>query len=343
MSIFRIATLLLSFLLPIKVGAYSFKHSNPTSRNCFATKNRNLGIGIQQLKNRSIPTLCMTPDRDEDTGVGADKYSREVRLRAEAESPFQKVRFFLYIGLLGGAFSSLAVSGARIAAATLSGINTDLLPESIENAAIDLVGIITISFLYQRDLKAQESRMERASKGANLAKLRVRYNKDISNEKIILPLSSLRTGRGIEKRVVITIASEEKILKTLDEITNMSEGSLFSLGDKLEENDLVIVPVVLPGYKAPLKQIPAEYEVASIAFPYLSADDLLTDTNTWEKVLTKEMQDASDQGVDVLNDGICIILKKNGRVGQRTKGISLRKMVGEVQDRKEMGLDTKNI
>ena len=65
-----------------------------------------------------------------------DRFSREVRLREEAESPFRKVRYFFYLNLAGGATTSLLISIARIAAA-LSGVNTDLMDESVRNALID--------------------------------------------------------------------------------------------------------------------------------------------------------------------------------------------------------------
>jgi len=40
---------------------------------------------------------------------------------------------------------------------------------------------------------------------------------------------------------------------------------------------------------------------------------------------------------------LCVILKKNGRVGQRTRGIFLERMVGEVEGRRQAGMDVTNI
>jgi len=47
--------------------------------------------------------------------------------------------------------------------------------------------------------------------------------------------------------------------------------------------------------------------------------------------------------VDIEKDGFCVILKKNGRVGQRTKGIFLERMVAMVEDRQSKGMDVTNI
>jgi len=125
---------------------------------------------------------------------GSTEYSRELRLREEAESPFRKVRFTVYLALIGGAATSLIVSVTRILAA-LNGVNVDLMQESITNSVVDLSGIVVLAFLYKRDLEAQESRLRRAQKGAELAKLMIRGSfGDTSGlgENTVIPLKSLR-------------------------------------------------------------------------------------------------------------------------------------------------------
>lgn len=267
-----------------------------------------------------------------------DNYSREIRLREEAESPFRKVRFLVYASLLGGAFTSLAVSAARIAAA-LAGINADLLEESSINAAVDIGGIAIVGYLFKRDLDSQESRLKRAAKGAEFAKLAIRSSADLlagaegastssvsGKTSITAPLSSLRRGRGVEKRVVIAAAGKEKIREVLEEAKDIA-GSLVA-------NDLVIVPIVLPQCTAPLGLEIDLIEQDSVALPA---------GGNWKDVVGDEAAKARGQGVDVESDGFCIILKKNGRVGQRTRGIFIGRMVGEVVERREMGMDVTNI
>jgi hypothetical protein len=65
--------------------------------------------------------------------------------------------------------------------------------------------------------------------------------------------------------------------------------------------------------------------------------------SAWKRVLDDETLEARKQGVDIEAEGICVILKKNGRVGQRTRGIFLKRMVGEVEERRAMGMDVSNI
>jgi hypothetical protein len=280
-------------------------------------------------------------DENNDTKSKKPQYSRELYLREEAESPFRKVRFFVYFNLAGAALTSLAVSGARVAAG-LSGINADLLQESMVNVAIDLLGLGVVGLLFQRDLQAQESRLKRASKGAELAKLSVRASKRLiadselmesrgirrpasDRDRFTVNLSSLRRGRGIEKRVVIAVGGSECISKALEEASRLQ--------DALALSDLLVVPVVLPSGIAP--------EVAS-------ADELpdcvaLPVGVAWSGVVKDEVEEARKQGVDVDREGFCVILKKNGKVGQRTKGIFLSRMVGEIEARKGRGFDVANI
>jgi hypothetical protein len=261
----------------------------------------------------------MTDDKPE--------YSTEIRLREEAESPFRKVRFFFYISFAAGAATSLAVSSARIVA-SLAGVNEDLLQESVINTAVDIGGLVLIAFLFKRDVDAQESRLKRASKGADLARLKIRGSKSLlrcdgDSPTLTTSLSALRRGRGIEKRVVIVTAGKNKIDEILKEASVLQESLIL--------NDLVVVPVVLPQATAPSLQ-----------------DDLpecisLPAGNGWKSVINDEISEARKQGVDVENEGISIILKKNGRVGQRTKGVFLTNMVGEVVARRESGMDVSNI
>ena len=297
-------------------------------------------------------------------------YSRDLLLREEIESPFRKVRYFFYIASIGGCLTSLALSVARILAA-LSGINEDLLQESLQNAGIDLAVLLLVAVFWKRDYEAQQSRLKRAAKGAEFAKLAIRGSASLlagdggdafltedyrrqqtvaalsgssgtgttmgdstsagksSNKPITIPLSALRRGRGIEKRVVIVAAGKAKIR------TVLQEAAMQQLGPALLESDLIIVPVVLPQATAPLGLEKELLDQSWIALP--------AGGGNWKAVLDDEAGQAASQGVNVDTDGFCIVLKKNGRVGQRTKGIYLDRMCGEVSQRKDMGLDVANI
>jgi hypothetical protein len=277
--------------------------------------------------SRSVPrrsALLFSSKNKDDNRV---EYSRDILLREEVESPFRKVRFFVYATSAAGCITSLVVSLARILAA-LSGVNTDLLNQSLENVAVDSAVLALIALAWKRDTEAQQSKLQRAAKGAELARLTIRaYNGDESNSKnSIMPLSSLRQGRGIEKRVAICAASSEKLSSVLQ--------ASIPMGQSLTENDWVIVPVVVPQGTAPLGLDKELLEQKWLALPC---------GGNWKAVLDDEVAQASSQGIDIDTDGFTIVMKKNGKVGQRTKGINLKRLCGEVMDRKELGLDVTNI
>jgi Low psii accumulation1 / Rep27 len=270
------------------------------------------------------------------------EYSRDIQLRVEAESPFRKIRFFIYTSLGLAAATSLVISATRIIAG-LNGINTDLMDESVLNAAVDLGGIVVLSLLYQRDAKAQESRLKRAAKGAELAKLKVRVAKSMiqditgeiaSNEtRFTTSLASLRLGRGMEKRVVIAVGSSNRIQAVVNEA--------MELQDSLAFNDLLIVPIVITppnGMLTQLTDINIDNLPECIALPVSG-----TSAGSWKVVIDDELREATNQGIDAFEEGFCVILKKNGRVGQRTRGIYLKNMVGEVTQRRDAGMDVVNI
>jgi hypothetical protein len=283
--------------------------------------------GFLQQRTTATTALYMSSSDNEKK----QDYSRQTYLREEAESPFRKVRIFFYFSLGGGALTSLAISVARIAAG-LNGINADLLNESLTNAAIDTAGLVVLTLLYQRDMQAQESRLKRVSKGAQLAKLMVRGSKQLipgdldgNTSTFSTSLASLRRGRGIEKRVVLAAAGKDKI----NDVMQQSR----SLDNLLSSSDLLIVPIVMPQGIAPT--IAEGNDVPPcVALPVGSG---------WKEVINDEAEEALKQGVDLEKEGFCVILKKNGRVGQRTRGIFLDRMVGEVTERRDMGLDVKNI
>jgi hypothetical protein len=65
--------------------------------------------------------------------------------------------------------------------------------------------------------------------------------------------------------------------------------------------------------------------------------------NGWRNVVEDEASEGIKQGIDIQKEGFCVIIKKNGKIGQRTRGIFLDRMVGDVSARSEAGMDVKNI
>lgn len=138
-------------------------------------------------------------------------------------------------------------------------------------------------------------------------------------------MASLRRGRRIEKRVVIAVAGPERMSHVLEEAK--------SLEDELTFNDLLVIPYVLGS--------PDIVETLSFDLPDCIA--VPTGGTPWRSMVEDEMSEATNQGIDVKTERFSIILKKNGRIGQRARGIFLRNMVADVSARASMGMDVTNI
>ena len=157
---------------------------------------------------------------------------------------------------------------------------------------------------------------------------------ETSASRFTTSLASLRRGRGMEKRVVIAVGSTDRIQSIINEA--------IQINDALQENDLLIVPVIIEPPSGTIKPLPTEIDMDTlpdcIALPATGAT-----SGSWKIVITDEMEEAMKQDINVYDDGFCVILKKNGRVGQRTRGIYLSNMVGDVTQRREAGMDVVNI
>jgi hypothetical protein len=104
----------------------------------------------------------------------------------------------------------------------------------------------------------------------------------------------------------------------------------------MEMNDLVLVPgVVMPIVGAAPEMIAA----LDFAMSASEATPVAVLGSNWKDYV----DDAIKQCVDIEKEGFCIILKKNGHVGQRTRGIFLNNLVGNVVARREAGMDVTNI
>jgi len=136
----------------------------------------------------------------------------------------------------------------------LSGVQP--LAETIPNFAIDVGVVAGAVFLYQREIKAGERRLERLARGAMVGSLSV----ELSNGKVV-KVSDLRGSR----RVLIVGGNSEKVKEIL------KSGKAFQ--KRLEERNLVVVPVAFDKI-ADFKEISGGWTGQSVAEAVL--------TNEWK-------------------------------------------------------------
>ncbi|CAM9899515.1 unnamed protein product, partial [Phaeothamnion confervicola] len=260
--------------------------------------------------------------------------------REEAEAPFRKVRLFFFTAFVGSATVGLGIAALRLLALSQGIDQGQSQGELLSNIGIDMTAIAVNLFLIKNDLAAQDSRLKRMETGAALAALKVRLQ--LENDDATVPLSSLRRARGREKRVAIVVAGEEALAASLASAAPFSED--------LARSDIVIVPLVVraaadgkvrtrfrlvatTGAESDLAEAVGQ---AHVALPVI--------LNQWQSWVDAEVTTAVSQGIDPVQDGFALILKKNGRVGTRSKGCPpWNVLCGDVENRRKAGMDVTNI
>lgn len=157
-------------------------------------------------------------------GIGNEGYAK---LRAEASSPFQFVRLFLFGGLSAGAALGAIVSTARLFAA-FSG--TYDLEETSKTFGINVVCLAVLGFLFLRELDSRKKNIQMAAKEEELAMLQVSVSKDGERS---VPLAAFR---GMYRPIIIA-GSKGQVKKSLSKAAKYSSS--------FTTRGIVIIPVIL--------------------------------------------------------------------------------------------------
>eukprot|EP01041_Mallomonas_annulata_P012821 gene12821-27034_t len=287
---------------------------------------------VPLIKSRCVRSTHLYQSDEEEETVNV--YTTKQVLKEETEAPFRKVRLFLYFALIGAAGIG-SVIGITKLLAVMAGARSEDMQTLLTNLGINLGGIPILLYLYNRDISAQNSRLERIRKGGSLAGLKVKIGSKESPQ--VVKLSDLRRDRGIEKRVVIVAATKDLLESSL--LSSVKEA------DNILSNDLLIIPLVLsstpdseslvvsaPSLDTMLKDVPPENQLhigIAIALP------------AWQSVIKDEI---AKQQKEARSKGVTIVVKKNGKVGSRRFGVPIwETLVEDVRNRKEAGLDITNI
>ena len=180
------------------------------------------------------------------------------------------------------------------------------------------------------------NRLKRMSTGADLARISVRLRANAAP----LALSCFRRDRDTpSKRCAVLMGGRAAIDTAL--------AAAAPLGASIAAADLLIVPIVLEtaasgarpvGEAASAESIPAELVAGGACVASVLVDESL------RSLVGEEVVRANEQGIDPLEQGLLVVIKKNGRVGQRAVGaIEWAQLTQQVAARGSMGMDVKNI
>jgi hypothetical protein len=253
-------------------------------------------------------------------------YTVKQRLREEVESPFRKVRLLLFGSLAGSALTALYFSALNTFKA-LAGGYTDAPPldEALTSDAINIGGAVVCGLLAFREYKAGQSNLERIAHGGKLASLVVEPAVLGSKRKQLVEYR-----RAF--RVLIAAGGQDYVSKLARSLAADQLKDANILPQRLLDVDVVVVPVLLKSTDTeeivvqdtrqfwkevqPDRELDRDFDISRadqiIAFPI--------GNNQWTDYLQSEIETASNQGFDVIEKGITLTVKKNGRILRRVTG-----------------------
>lgn len=256
-------------------------------------------------------------------------YTIKQRLREEIESPFRKVRLVFFASSVGSALTALYFSALNTIKAVAGGFpDTPPLDECLTSDAINIGAAIICGFLAYREYNVGEKNLERIARGGKLASLVVE-SAAIDNSKERLQRRQLASYRRYS-RVLIAAGGKDYISRLSRSLNADQLKDTNIIPSKLAEVDVLVVPVLLDDdnkisvgdTKAFWRNIKADY--ADRNFDPCRSDSVIAfpvGNGQWMDYLSSEVETALKQGFNVLDKGITLTVKKNGRILRRATGL----------------------
>jgi len=253
-------------------------------------------------------------------------YTVKQRLREEVESPFRKVRFLFFAGSTGSALTALYFSALNTIKAVVGGYQDAMpLDEALTSDAINIGAAIVCGYLAYRDYQAGQANLERIARGGKLASLIVEPAAGGNR----LTMANYRRGF----RVLIAAGGAEYIQKLARSLAADQLKDTNIIPEKLQESDVIVVPVLLQrsgsGEITATDTTNAWNSVEPIPeedrnFDITRANNVISfprGTRLWTEYLESDIKTATEQGFDVMEKGITLTVKKNGKILRRATGL----------------------
>merc|ERR1712085_16831 len=240
------------------------------------------------------------------------------------DSPFRKVRLAFFGASFASALLALYFSATNTLKAYIGGYENAIpLDEALTSDAINVGAAVVCGLLTYRDWKAGQTNLEKLARAGKLASLVVEPADDASRQKY-LEIKSYRR----DSRVLIAAGGKEYLTNLALSLSSDQLSDTNILPQKLQDVDVVLVPVLLEGQKSKI--------VVGDTQSYWKNEVLPTDTDR-----NFDIDTASKQGFDVVSKGITLTVKKNGKILRRATGLPpFGDLIGtmEVMDGSKFGM-----
>jgi hypothetical protein len=219
----------------------------------------------------------------------------------------------------------LLSSAAVVVKATAGYADAPSVAEALQSVAINVAALSVCAGLTYRDWQAGEVNLARIKQGGALAKLVVERQDGTE----LATLSDYRRS----SRVLIAAGGEEYIAELCRSLNANQLSDDNTIAEAMAAADLVIVPVLLDARTTKDQTRVGDTKKAWISTTAAEDRDRDFDVNKaaevvilprgpaeWAEVLQQEVNTAAGQGFDVLEKGITLVLKKNGKILRRATG-----------------------
>jgi Low psii accumulation1 / Rep27 len=259
-------------------------------------------------------------------------YSVKQRLREEIESPFRKVRLVFFASSTGSALTALYFSALNTIKAVAGGYSdTPPLDECLTSDAINIGAAVICAFLAYREYNVGEKNLERIARGGKLASLVVETAADDETGTGRRQRRQLASYRR-HSRVLIAAGGQDYISRLSRSLNADQLKDTNIIPSKLAEVDVLVVPVLLVkdrkismgDAKSFWKNVAADPDGGDRNFDPSRSDSVVAfpvGYGQWMDYLASEVDTALQQGFDVLEKGITLTVKKNGRILRRATGL----------------------
>jgi hypothetical protein len=300
----------------------------PPTASAFVTKSRSIASTIVKVvpsSTRQTTLHFSTPNSNNENDISLGEkfggYTVKQRLREEVESPFRKVRLAFFGFSSASAFVALYFSTLAALKANMGGYSDAIpLDEALQTCAINAAGALGFGALALREMKVGQANLERIAKGGLLARLGVELATTTTSSSSRRAIGDYRRA----SRVIIAAGGTEYINKLALSLCSDQLSDVNTLPSALAGVDIVIVPVSLDK-ECKVVDVKSAWRNASPGpndrnYDSARADEIVAfpvGLSSWNDYLKSDIETAKKQGFDVLDKGITIIVKKNGRILRR--------------------------
>lgn len=305
----KVPSLLLACMLPLSAAFTKPCHHSQSALAKIPTQKR-------------LPVLFSTPDGDSSMDEKFGGFTVKQRLREEVESPFRKVRLYLFSFFSASAGVALYFSAFAALRANMGGFSdSPPIEEALQTCAINAAGVVGFGALALREVKIGKANLDRIAKGGLLARLVVEPAIEESSSR---PLKDYRRA----SRVVIAAGGADYINRLAMSLCSDQLADENTLPSALGGVDIVVVPVLIND-KFDAVDTKTAWRDAKPGendrnFESTKADEIIAfpkDFNMWNSYIKSDIETAQGQGFDVLSKGLTITVKKNGRILRRATGL----------------------